>query len=78
MKKIIDLLQEVRPEEDFLGSFDFIGDGLIDSVALQHLTAKIEDEYGVHLAGTDLMPQNFANVDSIRDLLNGYGVSGDI
>ena len=47
-------------------------------MALQHLTAKIEDEYGVHLAGTDLMPQNFANVDSIRDLLNGYGVSGDI
>ena len=78
MKKILELLQELHEDEDFSQSDDFISDGLIDSVDLQHLTAKIEEEYGVHLAGTDLMPQNFSNVESIRDLLETYGVTGDI
>lgn len=78
MKRILDLLQELHEDEDFARSEDFISDGLIDSVDLQHLTAKIEEEYGVHLAGTDLMPQNFASVDSIRELLENYGVTEDI
>lgn len=78
MKKITELLHELHEDEDFSKSEDFISDGLIDSVDLQHLTAKIEDEYGVHLAGTDLMPQNFISVESIRELLENYGVTEDI
>lgn len=78
MKKILDLLQELHEDEDFSKSEDFISDGLIDSVDLQHLVASIEKEYGVHLAGTDLLPQNFASVDAIRDLLENYGIDGDI
>ncbi len=76
MKKIIDILEEIEPDEDFRGSEDFISDGLIDSVDLQRLISALEEEYGVHLAGTDLMPQNFANVESIRELLANYDVKG--
>ncbi len=75
MKKIIELLKDIRPDEDFAASDDFIADGLIDSADLQQLMALIETEYGVKIAGTDIMPQNFASVESIADMLENYGVT---
>ncbi|MBR1419922.1 MAG: acyl carrier protein [Selenomonadaceae bacterium] len=74
MKKIIDILREVHPNENFEASDDFISDGLLDSFDLQDLFARLEEEYGIELAGTDLAPQNFQTIESIKDLLESRGV----
>lgn len=78
MKKIIDILKQVNPKNDYEKSEDFISDGLIDSMDMQDLFARFEEEYNVEFAGTDLAPQNFMSIESIRDLLNRRGVTGDI
>lgn len=78
MKTIMELLQATNKDADFAASDDFISDGLLDSMDVQMLAVAIEDEYGVHLAGTDLMPSNFTNIDAIRDMLQSHGVEGDI
>ena len=74
MKKIIDILREVHPNENFEASDDFISDGLLVSFDLQDLFARLEEEYGIELAGTDLAPQNFQTIESIKDLLESRGV----
>ncbi len=74
----MELLQETNKDADFAASDDFVSDGLLDSMDVQMLAVAIEDEYGVHLAGTDLMPSNFVNIDAIRDMLRSHGVEGDI
>ena len=68
MEKILELLKQLHPEHDF------ISDGYIDSIDLQELFAMLEDEFDIELAGTDLTPQNFRNLDSIRELLIDRGV----
>lgn len=78
LTKIIDVLKKFNPKNDYENSDDFISDGLIDSIDMQELFALLEDEYGVELAGTDLIPQNFASIEAIRDLLASHGVEGDI
>ncbi|MBP3722188.1 MAG: acyl carrier protein [Selenomonadaceae bacterium] len=78
MKKIIDILKQVNPKNDYTGSEDFISDGLIDSMDMQDLYSLLEDEYKIELKGTDLAPQNFMSIESIRDLLSRRGVVGDI
>jgi len=78
LKTIMELLQETNKDADFAASDDFVSDGLLDSMDVQMLAVAIEDEYGVHLAGTDLMPSNFVNIDAIRDMLRSHGVEGDI
>jgi len=78
LKTIMELLQETNKDADFAASEDFVSDGLLDSMDVQMLAVAIEDEYGVHLAGTDLMPSNFVNIDAIRDMLKSHGVEGDI
>lgn len=78
MKKIIELLQDVNKDADFAKSDDFISDGLLDSMDLQMLAVAIEDEYGVKIAGTDLMPMNFTSIEAIEDLLRSHGVEGEL
>ena len=77
MKKIIDLLKQLHSDYNYEASDDFISDGLIDSIDIQELFAMIEDEYNIDLAGTDLAPQNFRSIESIKELLASHGVSVD-
>ena len=78
MKKITEILRECYPNiaDEFAKSDDFISDGLLDSIEIQLLFNTLEDEYGITLSGSDLMPQNFASVESIRDLLEAHDVTG--
>lgn len=78
MKKIEELLKELHAENDYTTSEDFIADGLLDSFDLMRLIGLLETEYGVRVAGTDLVPMNFQSIPAIKKLLAGYGVEGDI
>ena len=73
MKTINDLLLQLHPDFDYESSDDFISDGLIDSIDMQELFAMIEEEYGIELAGTDLAPQNFRSIETIKELLAAHG-----
>lgn len=77
MKRLLELLNQLHPEYDYEASDDFISDGLLDSIDLQELFAMLEDEYGVEFAGTDLTPQNFRSLESIKELLADRGVEID-
>ena len=74
MKKVLDLLTELHPDYDYAHSDDFVRDGLIDSLDLMRLVSLIEENYGVRIGGTDIMPMNFTSLASIGELLKGYGV----
>ena len=77
MDRIIELLNKLHPEYDYRASDDFVSDGLIDSIDLQELFAMLEDEFEIELAGTDLTPQNFRNLASIKELLADHGIELD-
>lgn len=78
MRKIEELLKELHAENDYTTSEDFIADGLLDSFDLMRLIELLESEYGVRIAGTDLVPMNFQSIVAIRKLLSGYGVEGNL
>jgi acyl carrier protein len=69
------LLATIRPEVDFTASTDFIGDGLLDSFDLVTLVAALDQAYGISIPGTDILPENFQNLEAITALLRKLGVS---
>lgn len=75
MKQVIDILKEIRPEFDFNSSQDFMSDGMIDSFDVISLVSMFDKEYGIKIKGRDIVPENFANIESIENLLRKYGVS---
>jgi acyl carrier protein len=74
-KKILDFLTEIRPEFDFAASTNFIEEGMLDSFDIVSLVASLDEEFGISIDGTEILPENFSNVDSIFQLLIKNGVT---
>jgi len=73
MKSIPEILKEIRPEFDFAASIDFIGDGMLDSFDVVTLVSALDKNYSVSIPGTDIVPENFQNVQTIEALLRKTG-----
>lgn len=74
-KKILDFLTEIRPEFDFAASSNFIEEGMLDSFDIVSLVVSLDEEFGISIDGTEILPENFSNVDSIFQLLIKNGVT---
>lgn len=72
INKITEVLASVRPEFDFSESDDFIEDGMLDSFDLVNLIAYLDDEFNISIDGTDIIPENFKNLETITQLLKKY------
>jgi len=73
MKSVIEILKEIRPEFDFAAAGDFIADGMLDSFDMVALVAALDKNYGISIPGTDIIPENFKNVQAIEALLRKSG-----
>lgn len=73
MKTVPDILKEIRPEFDFTTSSDFIMDGMLDSFDMMTLVAALDKNFGISIQGTDILPENFKNLQTIESLLRQSG-----
>jgi acyl carrier protein len=70
--KLLQILQEIRPEFDFSTSSNFILDGLLDSFDIITLVTMLDEEFKISIEGTQIIPDNFSSLDSIYTLLLKY------
>lgn len=73
-EKILEILQTIRPDQDFTGTDDFIEAGMLDSYDMVTLVTNMEITFGFRIDGTDVVPENFGSIDSIVSMLQKYGV----
>lgn len=73
-QQIINILQNIRPEFDFNQDINFIEEGMLDSFDIVSLVTTLDENYGISIDGMDILPENFATIDSIRNLLIKNGV----
>lgn len=74
MERLEKVLKNVREDSDFNSSKDFIEDGLLDSFDIVTLVEEIEEEYDIELNGSDIIPENFKNMESILELIHAREV----
>jgi acyl carrier protein len=72
---LIQILESIRPEFKFENAEDFFADGMLDSFDMVALVSALDEKYGIHIEGTDILPEHFQNVAAIADLLKKYGVT---
>lgn len=73
MKDIIQILQDIRPEFDFANVRNFFEEGMLDSFDLVTLVSILDNNFNISIKGTDILPENFCNVEAISSLLKKYG-----
>ncbi len=69
-EKILSILSEIRPEFDFTDSEDYVEDGYLDSFDIVTVIDELEKEFGIIVDGLEVIPENFATVDTIEALVN--------
>ena len=73
MNDILQILQGIRPEFDFANVHDFFEEGMLDSFDLVTLVSILDKTFNISIKGTDILPENFCNVEAISTLLKKYG-----
>lgn len=70
-EKIIEILNETRPEFDF-GKVEtgFVQKGMLDSFDIISLVSDFEDELGISVSGDKILSENFDSIEAIEKLLN--------
>lgn len=70
MEKLLRILTDLRPEEDFSTNRRLIDDGVIDSFDIINLVGEINAQFDVEIGVEDLIPENFNSAEAIMALIN--------
>lgn len=69
MEKILEILNEARPDIDFEEEKELIDGGLLDSFDIVSIISDLNDEFDIHIRVTDLKAENFNSVEAIQNLV---------
>ena len=70
MKEIIlKMLKELKPEQNFIDSENYIEEGILDSFDIIELISMLEEQFNVIIDGMDILPEYFSNVEQIEKLV---------
>lgn len=72
-EKVLEILANLRPEFDFAEGVDYIEQGMLDSFDVVTLVTDLDSAFGISIDGVDIVPENFATVESIVNLLKKNG-----
>lgn len=69
MEELLEILEEIKPNVDFMAEEDLVGDRILDSLSIMMLMGTLNDTYDIELTVEDLVPENFATVQAIYDMV---------
>ncbi|MGN0524314.1 MAG: acyl carrier protein [Eubacterium sp.] len=69
METIIDIIKELKPGVDIDITTKLIDEKILDSLAMISLVAELGDEFDVEITAQDIVPENFATVEAIYEMI---------
>ncbi len=69
MKKLLEILSNIRPDVDFENETELIDDGILDSFDVVSIISEIDEQFGVQIRITELDPENFNSAEAIWNLI---------
>ena len=68
-EKLLDILNELRPDVNFEGEQELIDGGILDSFDIVSLVGELNEEFDIEINVEDLLPENFNSVDAMLELI---------
>ena len=69
MEKVLEILQGIRSDVDFMNEKQLIDAGVLDSFDIISLVGELNDEFDIEIDAEDLEPKNFNTVEAIVALV---------
>jgi D-alanine--poly(phosphoribitol) ligase subunit 2 len=69
MEKIIQILEDIRPDVDFKAETNLVDGGVLDSFDIVSIISELNDAFDINIRVTDLKPENFNSFEAIHTLV---------
>ena len=69
MERLLEILQNIRPDVDFVNEKQLINGGFLDSFDMASIISELNDEYNIAIRVTELMPENFNSAEAIFKMI---------
>ena len=69
MKKLLVILDGIRPDVDFENERSLVDDGIIESLDIVAIVTEIMAEFDVEISVDDLVPENFNSAEDIYAMI---------
>lgn len=69
MSKLLEILNEIRPDVDFESEEALVDSGLLDSFDIVSIISDLNDEFDIHIRVHDLTPDNFNSVEAMERMI---------
>ena len=69
MDELLNILNEMHPDEDFTAEEHLIDDMILDSLDIVSLIAEISDVFDVTITARDIIPANFNSAKALYELI---------
>ncbi len=69
MEKLLEILNEIRPDVDFETEKALIDDGIIDSFDVVNIVSELADAFHVKITVRHLKPENFNSAEAMWALV---------
>ena len=70
MDKILEILESVRSDVDFVNEKKLIDDGILDSFDIISIVAEFNDAFDISIDVEDLEPDNFNTIEAMKELID--------
>lgn len=78
MSKLMEILKDTRPENDFETSTNFLEDDYLDSLDIVTVLTEIEDICGIEIDYADITETDFETEETILGLVERSGGNADL
>ena len=75
-EKVIEILQDVRPDIDLSEGVKLVDDGEIESLDMVALVGELNDEFDVSISVKHLTPENFNSVQAMWEMVTRLKETG--
>lgn len=65
MEELLEILEDIDPDNDYEHDEHLIDDGHLDSLSLLQLVSELEDNFDIQVTPTELIPANFNSAKAI-------------
>ena len=69
-EKILNIIQDICPDVDFLKEKALIDDGIIDSFSVIQIITTFMDEFDIEIDADDIEPENLNSFDAMCNFVD--------
>ena len=69
MERLIQPMNEIRPDIDFETAEGLIDDDILDSFDIISIVSEVNDQFGIEINVNDLLPENFNTAGALFELI---------